>query len=91
MAKGRSPGGAGRGSGQDAVVDRPGTLYRARTRPTYVRARARLAGASPGVLPTGLWRRNQKLPPGMGPSAEKSHRLPPGDYSHAYAAIITAP
>ncbi|MFE0774186.1 SAM-dependent methyltransferase [Streptomyces sp. NPDC058861] len=68
-----------------------GILYRPRTLP-QIRA---LLGAwtvlSPGILPTGLWRPDYKLPPGMGPSEGKSHGLPPGDYSHAYAAIITAP
>ncbi|MFS0691783.1 SAM-dependent methyltransferase [Streptomyces nitrosporeus] len=68
-----------------------GILYRPRT----LRQVQSLLGAwtvlSPGILPTALWRRDQKLPPGIGPAAEKSHPLPPGDYSHAYAALITAP
>ncbi|MFI2906788.1 SAM-dependent methyltransferase [Streptomyces sp. PDY-4] len=68
-----------------------GILYRPRTLQQIQSLLGAWTILSPGVLPTGLWRRNQKLPPGMGPSAEKSHRLPPGDYSHAYAAIITAP
>ncbi|MEU2354451.1 SAM-dependent methyltransferase [Streptomyces misionensis] len=68
-----------------------GILYRPRTLHQIQALLGSWTVLSPGILPTGLWRRDQNLPPSINPSWEKNHRLPPGDYSHAYAAVITAP